>query len=263
MVGLPRQLLCCMRWPTPPLYDSQSGLFPMTCFFAGPDNSPTNLGPHKYLLWYTMLCSHCIHCSSYSWKVLESPSHCGTPSFDLVTPKVFIAQLFPQQALTCWVHFPGPLFSEAQRYHSTANGPSENSSRWSSKVLGNMASSYPNRYGPAVSSSALQPIFLGQERLRWKQVLPSWVQVVSLAYIYIYLYLVGLPSKPQKKTPCATIHGPRSFRRPGMPGHEELPATGRILASSSSMAFVRSTEPTERWSQGSLSGEIRWVYPQF
>jgi hypothetical protein len=35
-----------------------------------------------------------------------------------------------------------------------------NSSRWSSKVLGDMASSYPNRYGPAVSSSAHSPFSL-------------------------------------------------------------------------------------------------------
>ena len=75
-----------------------------------------------------------------------------------------------------------------------------NSSRRSSKVLRNMASSYPNRYGPAASSSALQPV------LPWTRTTPMeaasafmstsgftctyvYIYISKNIYIYIYIYV--------------------------------------------------------------------------
>ena len=48
--GLPRLFLrCCIRYVTPPLKLSQSGLFPVTNFLAVPLISCMSFGPHRYL----------------------------------------------------------------------------------------------------------------------------------------------------------------------------------------------------------------------
>ena len=56
-------------------------------------SSLANLGPHKPRLCHATDCSHTREVSSYSWKLLGSPSQQGTPSFDFSILRVFSISL--------------------------------------------------------------------------------------------------------------------------------------------------------------------------
>ena len=60
---------------------------------ATPVSSLANLGPHKPRLCHATDCSHTREVSSYSWKLLGSPSQQGTPSFDFSILRVFSISL--------------------------------------------------------------------------------------------------------------------------------------------------------------------------
>ena len=110
---------------------------------------------------------------------------------------------------------------------------------------------FPNKKSKKIPTMLFPKIvvFMFHQKSSWspnKNSIYIYIYIYIYLSIYIYLYLVGLPSKPQKQTPCATVHRPPKF--------SELPETARARGTPSDRkdTCVQQFNGLRwRWSQGS------------